>query len=196
MAGSWQSISLISLSFSTPHSHLQHSSRKHITRLYASLSPYQYLPALLQGYHAPQSPSSFSPAKSPFDQYQDLNQMSGGKQLDQTNSHSKLLLSLAFSLLLLLNPALNCSVPLDPFLPQADVAQAERRSPQIKQLLSYISCLPARCVDCQHTHVQSSLFLCKYLLSPRYGKHSLLSALENIMHNSFQYSFIHLEVCR
>lgn len=46
--------------------------------------------------------------------------MPGGKQLDQTNRHSKLLLLfLAFSLLPLLNPeALNCCAPLDVPFPE------------------------------------------------------------------------------
>ena len=82
---------------STPH--FQHTSRQYITGLYVSLRPYQYLPALLQGYHAPHL-SSLSPTKFPLAQHQDLNQMLGGKQLDITNSHCKLLpLFLAFSLL-------------------------------------------------------------------------------------------------
>lgn len=93
----------------SPVPHLQLSSwgASHNWATCSPKPPHQYLPALLQQCHAPQPPAFPLPTKFPLAQCQDLNQVSRGKQLVQTNRHSnQLLLFLTSSLLLLLNPKL------------------------------------------------------------------------------------------
>lgn len=85
--------------------------------------------------------------------------------------------------------------------PPAEVAQAEREGALTEAVLLY-RLLSSQVYGRQgllthtHTHLQSSLTLCKYLLLPQHQKHSLVSALENIMRNSVQCPFIHLEIYR